>query len=104
MRRVTFEQRLEQLLPKDWTSFDLTFHGLLREAEGGWSVNDSWRAYRDNDRAEAIRHLKGRWEIFKLNYHSKARVRDIVDVGDADTCLLEVDCIALATVEEGGAQ
>ena len=101
-RKGSFEARMDELLPQ-WDSFDLTFHGLLREAEGGWSVNDSWTAYRGCDRQEAIEHLRGRWEIFKVNYLPKARVADITDNGDGEgECLLDVDCTALATVRQGG--
>lgn len=96
--------KLDALLPA-WTSFDVIFHELWREPEGGWSVNDSWKAGRNLDRDEAITLIMHRWEIFKLNYLARARVRDLCDAGDSDgDCLLEVDCTAFATVQNGGAE
>lgn len=101
--KSTLEAKLDSLLPA-WEAFDIQFHGLLREAEGGWSVNDSWTAYRGCDRQEAISHLRHRWEIFKLNYLPKARVKDLCDVGCCDDdCLLEVDCTAFATLTKSEA-
>lgn len=102
--RQRLEQRLEALLPK-WESYTVVFHGLLREAEGGWSVNDSWTGLSDGDRESAIGLLRHRWEVFKLNYLPKAKVADLTDAGcGEDDCLLEVDCTAFATVRKGGAQ
>lgn len=98
---MKLETKLNELLPQ-WKAFDITFHELWREAEGGWSVNDSWTPYRNRPREEAIGHLRHRWEVFKLNYLPKARVKDIVDIGDdySGECRLEVDCTAFATLRE----
>lgn len=98
MKTQTLEQKLEAMLP-DWPAFNIQFHGLWRD-DGGWSVNDSWTAYREATREETIGHLRARWEVFKLNYLPKARVRDLTDAGidNDDDCLLEVDCTAFATI------
>lgn len=101
MKTQTLEQRLETLLPA-WPSFNIQFHELWREAEGGWSVNDSWTPYKDATREETIGHLRHRWQVFKANYLPKARVRDLTDIACCDDdCLLEVDCTAFATLTQG---
>lgn len=101
-RKGSFEARVDALLP-DWTSFDVIAHGLWSDGEGGWSVNDSWYMGRGCDREETITHLKHRWEVFKVNYHPKARVRDLSDAAcdEESPCYLEVDCIAFAEVRKG---
>lgn len=96
---MTLEQKLEQMLP-DWPAFDITFHELWGDGEGGWSVNDSWTPYRNQDRQETISHLRHRWEIFKLNYLPKARVKDLQDSGMGDEVCLEADCTAFATLRK----
>lgn len=90
------------LLPQ-WPAYDVIFHELWRDTEGGWSVNDSWKVERGCDRETAIGRLCGRWAIFKLNYLPQARVKDITDAScDSEgDCLLEVDCTAFATVRKG---
>lgn len=90
---------MNDLLPQGET-FSVKAFELWRDAEGGWSVNDGWTIARDVDRADAISALRGRWEVFKLNYLPKARVSDITDIGyDEKQCSLEVDCTAFADIE-----
>jgi len=106
-RLGSFEAKIDSLLP-DGDSFEVRFFELLPESEGGWSVNDSWRAQRDGDRESTIYLLRHRWEVFKANYLPRARVSDITDIQwEGDDCNLEVDCTAFAEVRllkesEGG--
>lgn len=80
-RKNSFEAAIDNLLPKfddgKAYSYALVFHGLTREREGGWSTNDSWNAYKDLTREEAIEHLEGRWRVFKMNYLKKAAFKDL---------------------------
>ncbi len=97
---MRLEQHIEKLLP-DWPSFTIQFHELCREPEGGWSVNDSWTPRHSADRQETISLLRDRWEVFKLNYMPKARVKDIEDIGDCeDEIMLDVQCVAFATLRK----
>lgn len=97
-RKNSLEARLDSLLPEGKV-FKIVFHGLVCEPEGGWSVNDSWTAHNNADKEDAISILRDRWEIFKLNYLPKARVRDITDLSYTyDEIMLEVDYTAFATL------
>lgn len=98
---MTLEQKLEQMLP-DWPAFNITFHELWGDGEGGWGVNDSWTPYKNQDRQETISRLRARWEIFKLNYLPKARVKDLeyAPYDNSDELWLEVDCTAFATLRK----
>lgn len=97
----TLEAKLETLIPSHWQEgIELTAFELTREPEGGWSVNTPFNIGRGLDRSEAISRLRSRWEIFKANYDSNARVSDLEDIscGDETVCNLEVNCTAFADV------
>lgn len=100
-RKGTLEAHLDSILP-DWPKFNIRFHELWRDYGGGWSVNDSWIAYRNADREETIAHLRERWEVFKLNYDSKARVQDLCEAWsfDDDLFALEVDYTAFTELRK----
>lgn len=97
---MRLETKLNKTLP-DWPSFKVQFHELIRESEGGWSVNDSWTARCSANKEETISLLRSRWEIFKLNYLSKARVSNIEDIGCDDDICLEVNYSAFVTLTKG---
>lgn len=102
-RKGTLESKLDEMLP-EYPSYAVIAHELWRD-DGGWSVNDSWYLSRSCDREEAIYHLRNRWEVFKANYHPKARVSDLSDAnwsGDEFPSLLEVDCIPFAEIRNAG--
>lgn len=82
--RVSFETRIDYILPgeAEIKTYKVIFHGLTHDGDG-WSVNDSWVAARHLERAEVIRLLRGRWEVFKANYAPRGRVADI-DISGAD--------------------
>lgn len=95
---MKLETKLNELLPAG-DSFNVQFYELTRNYGEGWSVNTAWRAATNASRAETLRLLRARWEVFKLNYAPKARVADLSDTSDeAAVCDFEVDCIAFAGV------
>lgn len=98
-RKGTLEARLNEILPDGDGPFRVVFHELWRDAEGGWSVNDSWYGERSCDRERAIEALRGRWEVFKVNYLREARVRDLTDASsESGHAMVEVDCTSFADV------
>jgi hypothetical protein len=104
-RKGSVKAALLELLPSDVNEgFDVTFWELWRDSEGGWTVNDGWKAGRGLDKAATVDLLAERWEVFKLNYLSRARARDLVDSGDAYPhdgrveARIEVDCTSFANV------
>ncbi len=98
-RKSSFEEKVNDLIPQG-ESYTVRAFELWRESEGGWSVNDGWTIASNVDRESAIEALRGRWEIFKLNYLPKARVSDIQDIADMEgESKLEVDCTAFADIE-----
>lgn len=93
---MKFETKINSLLP-EWERFDIRFFGLIRESEGGWSVNDSWTARTNATREETINLLRDRWEVFKLNYLKKARVKNITNESIVENEVqLEVDYTTFA--------
>lgn len=90
---MTLEQKIESLLP-DGERFDVIAYELWGNIREGFDCNDAWRIAINVDREEAIQAARGRWEVFKVNYHPKARVRDIdADIGFSDQAHLHVDQI-----------
>ena len=57
----------------------------------GWTCNDSWRIAHAVTAEGVLEAARGRWEVFKANYFSRARVRDIKDNGFDERISLEVD-------------
>lgn len=95
----TLETKLETLIPKGDGPFEITAFELTHDGES-WSVNTPFNIGRNLDRQETLSRLRSRWEIFKANYDSKARVKDLVDISDGydGACNLEVNCTAFADV------
>jgi hypothetical protein len=100
-RKNSLEARLEELLPH-YPSYAVIAHELWGE-DGGWSVNSSWYLSRSCNREEAISHLRHRWEVYKVNYHPKAKVKDLADMGDDQGSILDVDCIPFAEIRNANA-
>jgi hypothetical protein len=73
--------------------FDVIAHELWGNSREGFETNSSWFITKDADIEEALEAARGRWEVFKVNYLPKARVRDIADTGFDSTLSLEVDCV-----------
>lgn len=93
---MKLETKIRQLIaetnPTAETRFDVIAHELMHDGFG-WSTNSSWYLKRDANIAETLEAARGRWEVFKANYHSRARVADIQDNGFDSTLSLDVDYI-----------
>jgi len=72
-------------------------HELTNDGEG-WSVNDSWQITKSDDENEIMSAIRGRWEIFKINYLPKGRVKDISSDGDEAEIYLDCDGIPFLTL------
>ena len=95
---MKLEAKLETLIPAGDGPFKVIAFELTHDGES-WSVNTPFCIGDNLDRTETISRLRSRWEIFKANYNSKARVRDIQDIGcEEGECNLEVNCTAFADV------
>ena len=90
---MKLETKLRSLINNPSDTFDVIAHELLGNMSEGYDVNSSWYLLRDADISTVLESARGRWEVFKLNYHPKARVTDINDIGYDDDISLEVDCI-----------
>ena len=95
---MTLENKIENLILEATqlgpdTRFDVVAHELWGNKREGYETNSSWFLTKDADMAETLEAARGRWEVFKVNYHSKARVCDIADTGFDSTLSLEVNCI-----------
>lgn len=102
-KRQTLETAIRLHLsdyPED-TRFRVKAFELWREPEGGWSANDAWYLSRNADKSEVLTLARGRWEVFKVNYMPRARVRDIQDIGwDVEHGIsLECECTAFLDIE-----
>lgn len=86
----TLEKRILELMPEG-DDFNVYAYGLMRERDGGWSMNDGWRLGHHLSREEVLEIARGRWDVFRINYAPKARVKDLEDIGYLDTCS-EIEC------------
>lgn len=92
---MTLEKKISQLLneanPDANARFDVIAFELWGNAREGFECNNAWKIARNADLAEVLESARARWEIFKVNYLPKARVCDIVDVGDLTDRFLSLD-------------
>jgi hypothetical protein len=96
----TLERRIYDMLatyPAE-TKFDVIAHELWRDC-GSWSVNDSWRLGGDCSVPEVLTHARGRFEVFKVNYCSKARVSAIADTSCDSESPHTLDCEGIPFLE-----
>lgn len=98
-RKNSLEAKIASLVPEDWQTVDVIALALLNDGEG-WSVNEAWFMCRDFSLEDAMEDIRGRWEVWKVNYHPKACVKDIVDTGDGETMYLDVDGIAFLEIRK----
>lgn len=95
---MKLENHLEKLIPEISTEkFDVIAYELWPDGEDSWSVNDSWRIARNAEKEDILRAIRGRWEVFKVNYLPRGRVCDITVDGDEDTIYL--DCQGIPFLE-----
>jgi hypothetical protein len=57
-------------------------YGMMRDECGGWSVNTPFCIARDVSALEALEAVRGRWEVYKVNYSPRARVSALADTSD----------------------
>ena len=72
---------IQQSNPDPFARFDVVAYELWGNAREGFETNCSWHIAKDADLSEVLDAVRGRWEVFKLNYLPKARVSDIQDTG-----------------------
>lgn len=90
---MKIEKHIENIIPEIASeSFDVIAHELWPD-EGGYSVNDSWYLSRNADKAQILKDVRNRWEVFKANYLPRGRVCDISADGDENTIYLDCDGI-----------
>jgi hypothetical protein len=73
--------------------FDVIAFELWGNSREGFEANSSWNIATNATLEQVLESARARWEIFKLNYVSNARVCDIQDTGYDDNLNLEVDCV-----------
>jgi hypothetical protein len=78
--------------------FDVVAHELWGNSKEGFETNTSWFILRNADLSQVLEVARGRWEVFKANYHPKARVCDITDTGFDSTLSLEVDHVSFLEI------
>jgi len=89
---MRLENKIRSLLsdaPAD-TTFDVYAHELWRDTEGGWTSNDRWCIAHNVTLDGVLEAALGRWEIFKINYAPRARVKDVEEIGHETEYMLEV--------------
>lgn len=97
---MKLETKIDSMIPLDWEFMDVIAFELLRDGDG-FSVNSGWTLKKCADREEALSVIRGRWEVFKVNYAHKARVKDIQDIGwTASVLSLEVDCLSFVEIRK----
>ena len=79
--------------PTNESRFDVVAFELWGNSREGFETNSSWYIATNADIEQVLESARERWEIFKLNYVSKARVCDIQDTGYDDNLNLEVDYV-----------
>jgi hypothetical protein len=94
---MKLETKIRQLIneanPEANARFDVVAFELWGNAREGFDCNNAWHIARNADLAEVLESARARWEIFKVNYISKARVCDLTDTGFDSTLSLEVDSV-----------
>ena len=96
----SFERRMAHILNDisidGGAKFRVVAHQLTRDG-CGWSVNDSWCVC-EGTRENIMQYLRGRWEIFKLNYMKKARVTDIEIINESSPWEISCNSLSLFTI------
>ncbi len=96
----TLEKHIASLLSDApaGATFDVAAHEIWREPEGGWSSNDCWFLIRNATLPQALDAIRGRWEVFKVKYAPRARVKDITDIGEGHYYSLECDYLPFVDI------
>ena len=80
--------------------FDVIAFELWGNSREGFDCNNAWKIATNADIETVLESARARWEIFKANYVSKARVCDISDVGYNETLNLEIDFIPFLEIRK----
>lgn len=98
---MKLETKLKKMIPAGLANsiFSVIAYELTHDGQG-WSVNTPFQILSAGSYGEMLETVRGRWEAFKANYASKARVSDIQDIEDFDELSneLEVNCMAFVRV------
>lgn len=93
---MKLEKYIEKLVPELKTGkWGVIAYGLLHDGDG-WTTNESWYLCRDAEFSEIMENIRGRWEVFKVNYLPHGRVCDISADGDETVYL---DCEGIPFLE-----
>jgi hypothetical protein len=85
-KRQTLQTAIRELLNPS-QEYNVLGHELWRDGNG-WSSNDRFYLARNASVERVLEVARGRWEIFKVNYCSNARIKDLADIGyDGDLYL-----------------
>ena len=84
---------INETQPTSESRYNVVAHELWGNSQDGYSTNSSWYIATNATLEQVLESARARWEIFKLNYVSKARVCDIQDTGFDSTLSLEIDCV-----------
>jgi hypothetical protein len=84
-RKGSLEARIASLIQSAEVSPESRFKVIAYELthDGcGWSVNSPFCILSEGDLAECLEASRGRWEVYKANYDSRATVTGIADISD----------------------
>jgi hypothetical protein len=96
---MKLENHIKNIVAATDGTWRVIAHELTHDGEG-WSVNDSWQIVKSDDETEILEAIRGRWEIFKINYLPKARVKDITCEGDEVEIYLDCAGIPFLTLRK----
>jgi hypothetical protein len=96
-RKGTLERLLFDMLENESGPFDVIAYELTNDG-GGWSVNTPFRIASNACLPQVMEAARGRWEVFRANYSSRATVKGIFETGDGSTFELESDYKAFLTI------
>jgi hypothetical protein len=99
---MKLESKIKSLLSHFPTNSTFRVQALELFHDGeGWSVNNGFIIANNASLETVLESARGRWEVFKVNYFPKARVRDITDFGDSDpfdSAMLECNGVPLLEI------
>lgn len=65
------------LQKKEGKTMEIFAYELWGNRKEGYWVNSGWRIYKGDSIEEALDSIRGRWEIFKVNYYPRAVIKEI---------------------------
>lgn len=99
-RKGTLEAKLMEYFGPDLSARYKVIAYELTHDRQGWSVNTPFCIASETGIAGLLESLRGRWEVYRVNYDSRARVSGISDISDEDGAWeLEAEQTPFARVE-----